>query len=354
MVPDASLQRGAPGGDAPASPEPLALIHEAWAARDAQAVAHRRYRARFAVFAALIGPLAVLVLMVQMLFFGFGGPVAILLIAIEVLALVVALAVGTLRINRSHREWIRHRLLAQVLKREEFLLRTRVGPYLRTDEGHAASQVRQRLIEIEGQADHPLPLLELRDRQTGDWRERLEDAHGDHSWVPLSDPAGLLRAYREERVATQRRWFADREASAREKDRLHETLAKLALTAAVIVSALHLGMLLAHESQGAPAPHRLLLLLAVVLPPIGATFVGLRSIFEYHRLSRSYALQAESLSVLEGQLVALERESESGNRSPEEVAFQLRRIAVRTEELLAHDLRQWFLFVYPEPPRSGA
>ena len=335
------------------TPNPGERIEAAWDHHDKLAVKRQITRRWFAVFATVLGPLAVLVLVLQQ--FVASDVWGIGLIAAEVLALGMAVAIGFFPIGHAHHEWIRHRLLAEILRRERWLWRMRVGPYLGVD-GSDAAEMEVRLLEIGRHAPFSVRLLNLEEGRARDWRHELERRRT--AAPPLPDLASL-QEYRKQRLSAQRNWYADKSEEYYHKDRLYEWAAKAALTVALVIAAIHLGELVAgagHDAGGGvhgpvsgwwtPA----MTVAAILLPPLGAAFVGLRSIFEYHRLGRSYRLEAERLAALEGQLVVLAEDLQSGRREPGDIGLEVRHVVLQTEEVLLGELRQWWIIVHPERP----
>src|SRR5262249_32524320 len=151
----------APGGSASADELTKALeeLQYAFHKWDQIAVRKARKTTRFGFFTALLGPVAVLLLTVQILAFPYTDPIAITLIGLELAALLVALIVGFVRIGPSSDEWIRDRLRAEVLRRERHLVCARVGPYLITPD--PTGVIRQRLQVIDNDITEPLDLIPL-------------------------------------------------------------------------------------------------------------------------------------------------------------------------------------------------
>jgi hypothetical protein len=117
------------GSAQPEAKDQLRLIQEAFEKWDGLALLKQKKQKRFGFFTALLGPVAVLLLTVQILAFPHAGPIALSLIALELVALMVTLSFGFFNIG-SPDEWMRCRLRAEVLRRERFLVLARVGPYL--------------------------------------------------------------------------------------------------------------------------------------------------------------------------------------------------------------------------------
>ena len=85
---------GVAGSTPPAAPNELERIQQAFNKWDGLAVERQQSQKRFGLFTALLGPVAVLLLTVQILAFPHAGPVALTLIAAELAALMIALSFG--------------------------------------------------------------------------------------------------------------------------------------------------------------------------------------------------------------------------------------------------------------------
>jgi len=339
------------GGSGEARIEPLIrLIEDALGRRDESAMRLQRKWFRFGGAAAMLGPSAVLLLAVQVLVFPHIGPLAILLILLELLALAVALAMGFLRIGEAHLGWVSERLRAELLRRERFLFRAHVGPYLGLDDASAAGRVKQRLAMLDSDLEEPLPLTALKDAGGVGWRNALEDAHRAGGLAPVPDLSGCMQDYLDRRVADQRTWLSDKVGFHATRDRILENGAKVALTLALIVAAIHLGMLLARAEDEHGGLATALILTALVLPPLGAACVGFRALLEGHRISRSYLHHARALAEIERELIELQNAGAGGVDG--DAGFSFRRLVLQTEELLAAELRQWWFVMQPSVPTA--
>jgi hypothetical protein len=344
----------------PAISDPRHLIAEARERHDSRALKLQKKRLTFALVAVAIGPVAVSLLAVQVIAvppeFHF---VARVLIGLELILLAGALGISFMSTGRSHNEWIRERLRSEILRREEFLLYGQVGPYLNTPRSMLDNRVQERLRIIENDVGDPLPLLSMTDSQ-GIWSEALEDAKTSGNLLVLPDLADRVRIYVSQRVAIQREWFAAKSKSHELHSRILENGAKLILTLALIVAAYHLGSIaVAAPSQGDgnghdASSHKALMIIAICLPAVGGTFVGLQSILGSERLSRSYRYHAEALLIAETSLRRLQTDMASASPATSaETQFRFMRGVLATEELLTDELQKWWLVMYPTAPRPG-
>lgn len=327
-----------------------AQIEEALRRRDLNALRNKRERLTFAVTAAALGPTAVLLLVLEMIF-GFKGPLAITLIVLELLALLFALAIPVLGLDQSHYRWLSERLRAELLRREKFLLSARVGPYLSTPESTIALRVEQRLAILDDDINDAFSLLAMADRAVT-WRNALEDARHTRSLTAIPDSLQKLETYLHERIVGQRSWYSKNSARHGNHAWWFEGGSKVTLTFALIVAAIHLGLEL--DSAGVAIGEKLSMLGAVLLPSLGAALIGLLSIFGCRRLSRSYLHHARALERLEDTTRNLQAEVEENPLQNEDASFHYRRILLETEELLSDELRLWWLYMHPEAPRTSA
>jgi hypothetical protein len=319
----------------------LERIQEAFNKWDGLAVERQQSQKRFGLFTALLGPVAVLLLTVQILAFPHAGPVALTLIAAELAALMFALSFGFFNIG-SPDGWMRYRLRAEVLRRERFLVLARVGPYL--TERDPANEIKRRLVIIDSEDTDPAELVLLHDGKGRTWRDLLEDASASDQKPAPPDPNGFQLFY-EQRLVDQKKWFSKKSAHFARLDELFEDVAKGVLVAALAVAAWHLAALYfgTHGNGNERSVSQLATeILAIVLPPVGAAATGLQSLLEGRRLSRSYKDRALTLTNLETSLVKLQPHFDAGTAQHDH-EFQFKRLVLRTEEALASELLQWWL-----------
>lgn len=318
----------------------LRPIEEAYEKWDGLALLHQKKQKRFGFFTALLGPVAVLLLTVQILAFPHASPVALTLIAAELASLMIVLSFGFINIG-SPDEWMRYRIRAEVLRREKFLIKARVGPYL--TETNTANAIKRRLVITEDV--EPASLIPLIDKEGRTWADLLEDARADGTKTASPDPDGFEVFY-VQRLLDQKRWYSSRSARFFRLDERFENVAKGVLVAALVVAAWHLASLyLGTHTDGTERSTSQLVteILAIVLPPVGAAATGLQSLLEGRRLSRSYAHRALMLTGLADTFLTLQPQFAADGPPREEHEFQFKRLVLRTEEALASELLQWWL-----------
>jgi hypothetical protein len=378
---------------APASAEDL--IEHAFRKWDNIANHASRSTLRFSHVTAFLGPVAVLLLTTQLLALPEPSAVASALIGLEALLLAAVLSLGFLDLGPRRTFWPRARVRAEVLRRETYLLRARLGPYLVSTPLKSAAGGRLEAIDIrrelddpdsdsiltavssgprdlhlaglrkaardyeaiEGVHKDPLPLIGL-DDEHGSWRDTLEDCPRPSSQEPAPNIAAFLDAYRSERLEQQREWFTRKAAQHQVLEKRYDRLARAILLAAFVVAVLHLMLLLLAPPGGQRPVGRILLeLAAIVLPPVSMTIASIQSLKESHRLSRSYKGYARLLEPLVRDARRLSDEAQatakSGSPSPD-LILHTKRLVLRTEQVLAGELRQWYLIMMKAVSSTGA
>jgi hypothetical protein len=339
-------------GTGSALPDLPSRIEEALARRDQIALHDKGRRLTFAVTAAALGPIAVFLLELHVLFPKTPDyqKLSTALIAAELVALISALAISFWRLDQSHYRWLAERLRAELLRREKFLLFARVGPYLGTPQSSITLRVEQRLATIDDDINSPFALLTMAEDAVN-WCDALEDSRVAAASAEIPDLAADLHTYLHERIVSQRDWYSQKSLQHGRHARWLEGGSKMTLTLAIVVAAIHLG------APGSVATEnlveRFLTVAAVLLPTLGAAFIGLLSIFGCRRLSRSYLYHAHALERLENALRTLQIDAPKSDSQKQVASFQFRRILLETEDLLSDELRLWWLFMHPEAPRSS-
>lgn len=328
---------------------------------DTRAEQFQQQRFTFAVCTSVVGPLAVALLAIQLIAYHDRPQVGQWLVLIEAILLFIALIIGFLGLGGSHKRWIKERLRSELLRREEFLVRARVGPYLRTKPHLLDDRVSARLVVIDSEVNNPLPLIEMREESTN-WRDAFEDAKASTALLP--DLAANIDLYLKERVASQRKWFAGKSESHWKSNETLELVAKLTLAAALILAVFHCAVLFEDSGksvvEGAQKSERpwsieiLLPVIAITLPAVGAALAGLQSIFGSERLSRSYQYHATTLEDIEGRLHDILSGLRSQTRDPREANIHFMRIVLEVETILSNELRMWWLVMYPSTPKAAA
>jgi hypothetical protein len=325
--------------------ERLDPIQDAQRRRDLAASRFQERRWQYALFAVALSPLAALLLTVQSQFFPRGGPLATVLIGAELVALSLALAMGYLRMGQSHRRWIEERLRSEILRRERFLRSARVGPYLGGDCLDLPQRMDDRLRILDNDLRDPIEFIQPVD---GDqtWLAALEDRNDRSGVADVPHLERKIRQYLEERVRDQVRYFTRKTELHARKARFYENASKIVLTLGLVLAAVHLGLLTATGTKEPGGIHLVIMLLAQLAPLVGSAFVGVQSVLGSHRLSRSYRVHARALERLERNLRHL-------TASDPRAAFLFQRAVLETEELLAGELRLWWLIISPQAPKAG-
>lgn len=331
----------------------LARLEQARGERDEAARESQRRRLTFARATALLGPIAVLFLAIQIKLapeHGNNLGTAEALILAELAVLLVALAIPLLKIGQSHERWISNRMRAELLRREIFLLQARVGPYLNITENALANRVEERLVTLNADFGDPLELLPM-SFGSESWRDALEDAHRAATPVCMNELTTFFNGYLYDRIIDQKVWFKDKSIRHQRHARVFEGATLIILIAALAVAAYHLGLIIYRQPETTET--NCLIILAIVLPAVGAALVGLLSILGCRRLSHSYAHHALALERIEARFKALATDMAAGTVSGEIVELRFRRLLLETEEILSNELRLWWLFMHLESPRAS-
>ena len=328
----------------------LHAAHEQW---DQRAIDTESRVLHVGYVLAVLAPLAVLLLAIQTVFFTACAQRAVAcgLIAAELLILAVALCSLFANLLPSSHEWAGCRLRAELLRREEFLLLVRLGPYLEAATGaRLTAAVQARQAQLVNEAVPPADLLHPHSPPGADWRDQLEDVPMERQALP---DAAALHDYLERRIDDQQHWFQKQGLAMARKHGLFENVAKTVLLLAGVTAAMHLTALIYCEPDQHSFASRLVEILALVLPPIGAAIASLEAFLQCHRLSYSYRDHARVLEELGAEMRDLlaQLAGPGGARQPAGLPWkQAKRLALRCEELLTRELRQWYFVIRPEKP----
>ncbi len=332
---------------------PAGRIRRALQRCDRAAVAHQHRRRRLGLFTLLLGQIALTVLALHLfvpLVFEPGSwwfkAGTVTLVVAEGLALALLVS-GLLPTAHEHEEWVRERVRAELLRRELFLLQARVGPYLVAADPDP--EVEHRVGRITSHTD-PLPLIATHDGARSSWRDALEDTIRAGSAAPIPDLRRRLEEYRTDRVRKQHDWFVERSVRHGRADRSYELEGRLLIFVGLLLAATH-GLVAVFHGAFIEEIERLadagIMFLGFACAAVGAFIVGRRSLFQTHRLSRSYAQYADMLDDVDNEILELLPRVET---ETEDVALGFRRLVLHTEDLLANELRIWWLAVQPEVP----
>ena len=324
------------------------LLSEAFAERNRNAAMQRRRRRVLAWIVGLSAPTALSMVAVQQMYFAHDEFWSIVLVGSEFCVIAGALVVEYFGLGDSHRRWIRYRLQAELLRRDRFLLRAGVGPYLSAEDSSAVA--RNRIARICGHYGNPLEVLVAEGGHV--WRDELDRQPVRRSrWSTIEELCTAIARYIDERLRDQIAYFA-KGSVYRRADEWTELLAKAILLLTTVVVALKLATLI--EELGQVWESRWLFGL-LILGAFSAGLVALRGLFEPHRLVRSFLMSAQQLRELEGSWDALQQACGEDGSAPVDPALEVRfqRLLLETEAVLAEDFRRWWVVVDPEVPRGG-
>jgi len=323
--------------------ERILAVFNKW---DGDALKKQKKAIQFTTISSLLIPIAVLLMTIQVLAFRSAGIIAVVLISLELGALLFSLLILVCRLAPRAGEWAHERLRAEVLRREGFLLLARVGPYLeRTSPAELELTMAQRLAQIDNCINPPDTYLPLRKEKP--WRDELEDAGLGKTAPPQP---GCLEDFLKDRVLDQRDWFWAKRGKSNRLNWRFENIIRGTLVMAIVIASMHLISLIfgTYETGGGRPLLRLVIeIAAITLPPIGSAAAALQAVFQGRRLGRSYKLHSLDLDVLHHELLALGAAKTETTISQENYEFQLKRLVLRTEELLANELRVWYFIMRP-------
>ena len=347
---------------------------------------HNQKRQHWIIVASLLSPVAVLSLSMEILLIPLSN-VALALIFFEILVIILALITIYVHwpLGRTHEIWVRARLRAELLRREVYLCRASVGPYLNCSdhEKRAEERIQEitddrganpedelfRLAALLDMEHSPQPDLTRTDACDGaggsgafsrPWSDELENSvrrsllkgegQAHHN---VSEPH-FEQHYLTERIQAQKTGYFGIQKELHERlDIIWETLSILTLWLALAMACLHLGLMMSTHNASSllPVPPYLDIehwveVSALTLPPVGGLFIAVRSYLENHRLSRSYNDQYR-------QLCRLEERLQSVHQGDPEADLEIKRLVLQTEALLSHEIRRWWHIVGPETPKGS-
>lgn len=296
---------------------------------------------------AFLLPGAVLLLTIQIFALPHGGTGAILMIALELLCLIAALAIPFTGLGVPREEWVRSRLRTELLRRERYLVMARVGPYLKVcslpDLGLTANS---RVAELLDEGTSPMRALLPQSVHGRSWRDELEDCHAVDPGASAPPMRNCVRRYLKRRITRQRVWFESNRTWFEATDAKLQRIADLVLVLAVVTSAMHLMALITGaggEEGGRSVAQTITEAMAIVLPVVGSAAAGLRPVYEGRRVSRVYRMFGAELRKTESALEALLATAEETGAADlnDDNCLRFKRLVIEAEDLLAGELRQW-------------
>jgi hypothetical protein len=317
-----------------------------------------RYRAGGMVVA-LLPPLALLFLVVQTLFFPSRSPWGAGLVFGEALLLTV-LVVLVWTSPTPTRSWVRARLRAELLRREQYLRLAAVGPYLGLAADRAGGASAARLdVMVSGDLQQLRQLLPLAAVDSG------VPPQGSRFWIDdlwsrgfsspaLDSVADRMRSYLHYRIGKQLMWLT-LGVDLNERSRKWITLPlKIAVVLALVAAVVHAVLQSVEagdrgpEVGGAAAVSLVTILLASVLPPFSAALLAIQALFAFPTLAFSYGetrtelrRQKASLACLIDSYVA---SGEDDERRRLQTEFQA--LVLHTESALTHELDRWIMLIH--------
>lgn len=329
-------------------------LHDAQCAYIACAVEAQGDYFASGILAALLPPVALVLVSFQLLALPKGGSWATGLILGEMSCLIILVYIA-LTSREPTGEWIENRVRAELFRREQYLVLAGVGPYLMQNASEAAEEALRRRGQIEGADAHTLVgLVPMQERSGLTWLEALHHS-GSAKLSSRPDFIERMESYLYYRIGKQLVWFANEIRDNQENERLWSSLLTVALLAAIGIAAVHAFHLYEAPSAAKPCDGRtyseiVVEALTVVLPPLGAACLGIRAIYNFRGRSRVYQHENKLLHTQRGALEALIQEAKqvpvgTADRALNKIDFNFRAIALRTEQSLSVELAQWMLLM---------
>jgi hypothetical protein len=334
------------------------ILHEAqWTYLSRAVEAQGAYFAD-GILRAVLPPLALLLLSLQLLAVPGGGNWAIGLILSEVLCLGI-LIYSALTVREPTGAWIENRIRTELLRREQYLFLTGVGPYLGSDDSECFRIALHRRGEIEAADARTLAaLVPMQEHSGTTWLEVLHQK-GPSKLQGRSDCVERMESYLYHRVEKQLLWFANELRDCEENERLWSRLLKGALLAAIAVAVVHV-LHLYGERSSTDRWGIVIGALAIVLPPLSTACLGILAIYNFTGRIRTYGHEKGLLHAHKARLKALVSKANglgsSGSVSRElgKIDFEFRAAVLRTEGSLSVELEQWMLLMERREPEVAA
>jgi hypothetical protein len=327
-------------------------LHEAqWTYSEGIVEAQGRYFAN-GILTAILPPLALFLLSLQILALPNGGGWALGLIGSEVSCLVI-LIYFALTNREPTAEWIENRLRIELLRREQYLLLGGVGPYLGKDNSEAIQEVLQRRGQFEAADGHTLSeLIPLQSSYEVTWLDML---HASAGRLPgRGDCVERMESYLYYRIGKQFLWFGNELRDCKENEQLWSRFLTGALLAAIAAAGFHIYQILPLGSEG-PHPalgwNVVIDVLAIALPPFGIACLSIRAMYNFRGRSRVYEHEKRILSTQKGTLEALvseakTRQADGLHQKPfDDIDFRFRALVLRSEQSLSMEMQQWMLLM---------
>jgi hypothetical protein len=300
---------------------------------------------------AVLSPLALLLLSLQLLAVPEGGPWAVGLSLSEISCLVIMIYFAVT--NREPTgEWIENRVRTELFRRERFLALAGVGPYLFATDQEIFVKAMQRKGCVEGADAQTLArLIAQQDESDVTWLEILHRERPDRH-VVAPDCVERMKTYLHHRIDKQLAWFSNEIRDIRENDTMWSRLLAGALLAAIVVAALHAFNLVTAFGSTAPDTKRWEVVvgtLGIVLPPLGIACLAVRTMYNFRGRSRIYEHELRFLYKQRGLLEALVHDATVSSVASESrlkmADFEFRAVALRTEQSLSAELEQWLVLI---------
>lgn len=300
----------------------------------------------------LVPPLALLFLSLQTLFFPHSSSWGAGLVFAEGLLLFYLIWNVWTNPDPTQR-WVQARVRAEVLRREQYLCMAAVGPYLQSSSS-PSRQVGTNRLDLLVSAEIPqlrqiIPLSTPCDFESSN--------HGDCRWlddlwrsadssVRLPDALERMECYRHYRIGKQKMWFTRSSRLNHGYERWITCALKIAVLIAFAAASIYAALLFEQMDHSSALP-KVAHLFGFVLPPLGAAFLALQSLFSFRTLAISYYNTYEELLRLETNLVWLIKRYQTTTDEAEyhRIETEFQALVLHTESILTQEMKTWILLI---------
>lgn len=300
------------------------------------------YRA-VALVACAIPPIGVLLLASSLIVEGRSEEWAVGFVAAEVLIL-IGLLILVQRMHRPTGSWHDSRVRSELLRREQYLCLAVTGPYSDSPFDARMTLAQERVAVLQKAGHIELEKLAVVD-VTGFARAWTASA-GSSVAVATSaipDLPERLACYFWYRVGKQLAWLSLAHEINEGWEKASGRILKAALVAAIGAAGGHLAMLVArrqHLAEPSEAIELGLTLLAIFLPVLSMAILACRELFAFRLIAASYRRTRSDLETVQEDLKKLQSRI-STVPSPLDDERRFQSIVLRTEAMLANELRVW-------------
>ena len=302
------------------------------------------------ILIALLPPLALICLAIQRVFFEEGGPWAAGLVFSEAMFLMLLIHLVWINPDPS-RAWVESRIRSELLRREQYLRFASIGPYLTLSPKDEEETRRLRIATLM-RCDFQI-LCQMIPLATA----KNDLVNCDRWWIDelwtavpsgprLTFPLERMQSYLFYRIRKQLSWFSLGVELNERFEKWTGHILKAAVLCALTAAVIH-GVFLLDDFNHSSLIGQATLLLAFVLPPVGAALLAIQVVFAFRALAISYQATTKQLLKLS---VNLERTIDSYSTASDateqrrlEASFQA--IVLHSESTITQEMERWIMLV---------